>query len=200
MRDDIKIKLLENLLNEVTKRYDYFLYLKEETYKKAYLMAVKDDLTGLYNRYYVKDYLIKLIEKLKRVKSNKLYLIFIDLDNFKPINDIYGHQKGDEVLKEVAQIFAKNFRNYDIISRFGGDEFIILFESDEDPIERISHLRKEIENNFKKFKLSFSHGISIFPEDIKDINIPVEEIIESLIEIADNRMYEEKKKRKNIKN
>lgn len=200
MRKDIKIKLLQNLLEEVTKKYDYFLYLKEEKLKNTYLMAVKDNLTGLYNRHYIEDYLMTSIERLKRIKNDKIFLIFIDLDNFKPINDIYGHNKGDTVLKEVADILTKNFRKYDLMARYGGDEFIILFESDESPIKKINNTREKIEENFKKFNLSFSYGISIFPDDIEDINMEAQKIIEKLIEIADKRMYEEKKKRKSIKN
>ncbi|WP_051754578.1 GGDEF domain-containing protein [Thermodesulfobacterium commune] len=198
MREEIKIKLLQNLLKEVTKKYDSILYLKEQKLKDTYLMAIKDELTGLYNRYYLKDYLVKLIEKLKRNKNNKLFLIFIDLDNFKLINDTYGHNKGDNVLKEVAEILTANFRKYDIISRYGGDEFIVLLESNEDPTKRINALRQNIEEIFKEFNLSFSYGISIFPDDIENINMPTQEIIKLLIEIADKRMYEEKTKKEKV--
>lgn len=198
MREEIKIKLLQNLLKEVTKKYDSILYLKEQKLKDTYLMAIKDELTGLYNRYYLKDYLAKLIEKLKRNKNNKLFLIFIDLDNFKLINDTYGHNKGDNVLKEVAEILTANFRKYDIISRYGGDEFIVLLESNEDPTKRINALRQNIEEIFKEFNLSFSYGISIFPDDIENINMPTQEIIKLLIEIADKRMYEEKTKKEKV--
>lgn len=198
MREEIKIKLLQNLLKEVTKKYDSILYLKEQKLKDTYLMAIKDELTGLYNRYYLKDYLVKLIEKLKRNKNNKLFLIFIDLDNFKLINDTYGHNKGDNVLKEVAEILTANFRKYDIISRYGGDEFIVLLESNEDPTKRINALRQNIEEIFKEFNLSFSYGISIFPDDIEDINIQTQEIIKKLIEIADKKMYEEKTKKEKV--
>ncbi|WP_051173315.1 GGDEF domain-containing protein [Thermodesulfobacterium hveragerdense] len=195
MRKEIKIKLLKNLLEEVTKKYDSILSLKEEKLKDAYLMAIKDELTGLYNRYYLKDCLVKSIERLKRNEGGKIFLIFIDLDNFKLINDTYGHNKGDEVLKEIAQILSINFRKYDIIARYGGDEFIILFESDNEPIERINTLRQKIEEIFREFQLSFSYGVSVFPDDIEDINMETQEIIKKLIEIADRRMYEEKMKR-----
>ncbi|MBZ4682482.1 GGDEF domain-containing protein [Thermodesulfobacterium sp.] len=198
MREEIKIRLLQNLLEEITKKYDSILSLKEQKLKDTYLMAIKDELTGLYNRYYLKDYLAKLIEKLKRNKNNKLFLIFIDLDNFKLINDTYGHNKGDNVLKEVAEILTANFRKYDIISRYGGDEFIVLLESNEDPTKRINALRQNIEEIFKEFNLSFSYGISIFPDDIENINMPTQEIIKLLIEIADKRMYEEKTKKEKV--
>ncbi|WP_022856100.1 GGDEF domain-containing protein [Thermodesulfobacterium thermophilum] len=198
MREEIKIRLLQNLLEEVTKKYDSILYLKEQKLKDTYLMAIKDELTGLYNRYYLKDYLAKLIEKLKRNQNNKLFLIFIDLDNFKLINDTYGHNKGDNVLKEVAEILTVNFRKYDVISRYGGDEFIVLLESNEHPTKKINALRQKIEENFKEFNLSFSYGISIFPDDIEDINMETQEIIKQLIEIADKRMYEDKTKREKV--
>ncbi len=195
MREDIKIKILQNLLDEITKKYDYFISLQEKEYKKTYDMAVRDNLTGLYNRYYLKDYLLHVIEKAKR-ENRKIYVVFLDLDNFKHINDFYGHSKGDEVLKEVSKVIKQHFRSYDIVSRYGGDEFVVLFEFEYSPEQQLENLKKYIEEKFKNYELSVSYGTALFPNDIKETHLPKEEIIEELITIADKRMYEQKKLKK----
>lgn len=84
-----------------------------------------DHLTGVYNRRYLQFYLTKAIERIKRDKS-PLSLLFVDIDDFKRINDTYGHVTGDEVLKLVADILLKTARSADLVFRFGGDEFIVL--------------------------------------------------------------------------
>ena len=99
MNKDIQIKLLQALLDEITKRYDYFIQSQNETIRKTYEMAVKDHLTKLYNRMYLEDYLRHLIKMSKRDKA-VFQILFIDLDNFKPINDIYGHEKEIKSLKK----------------------------------------------------------------------------------------------------
>ena len=84
-----------------------------------------DHLTGVYNRRYLQFYLTKEVERLKR-DGSALSLLFIDIDDFKKINDTYGHVAGDEVLKLVASTLVKTARSADLVFRFGGDEFIIL--------------------------------------------------------------------------
>ncbi len=155
-------------------------------------------MTDLYNRFYFEDYLIHLIKKAEREKE-KIFIIFIDLDNFKYVNDNYGHTKGDEVLKEISKIILRYFRNYDIVARYGGDEFVVLFESlyHKFPVEKLKELEKEIKEKFKQYGISMSYGVSIFPNDIEDKNLPVEEIAKKLIEIADRRMYQNKKRKLN---
>lgn len=202
MREEIKIKILENLLEEITKKYDYFISKQEEKYKETYEKAVKDSLTGLYNRFYFLDSLRRSIIRTKR-KREKVFIIFVDLDNFKPINDYFGHIEGDKVLKEVAKILKENFREYDIVSRFGGDEFLVLFVGEELPIDRVEKIKKIVEDKFKKYHLSFSYGISVYPDDIKEKNLYTDNIIKKLLKIADERMYkmkEEKKKNQEILN
>lgn len=195
MREEIKIKILENLLEEITKRYDYFISKQEEKYKETYEKAVKDSLTGLYNRFYFLDSLRRSIIRTKR-KREKVFIIFVDLDNFKPINDYFGHIEGDKVLKEVAKILKENFREYDIVSRFGGDEFLVLFVGEELPIDRVEKIKKIVEDKFKKYHLSFSYGISVYPDDIKEKNLYTDNIIKKLLKIADERMYKMKEEKK----
>lgn len=194
MREDIKIKILQSLLDEVTKKYDYFIAHQEKIYKQTYEMAVKDHLTGLYNRQYFEDYGVNLIKKGLR-EDRDFSLVFIDLDNFKPINDNFGHAKGDEVLQKVAKVLKQIFRDYDIIARVGGDEFVIIVENLLSK-ERIEEIRKEFEEAFKNFELSFSYGMANLKE-IDSESSNEDEILNLLLNLADRRMYEEKIKRKN---
>lgn len=94
--------------------------------EKVKLLSVTDDLTGLYNRRYFNESLPEEIKTAEKWRST-LSLIMIDIDDFKPYNDTYQHLKGDEVLKEAAQVIAQHIRKEtDWASRFGGDEFTII--------------------------------------------------------------------------
>ena len=98
--------------------------------KRLYLGASKDPLTGLYNRRCFYDRINYEMEKMKRTKS-PLSLALIDIDNFKAINDTYGHLEGDRVLVKLAGIFKTQARSADTIVRWGGEEFaMILPETD----------------------------------------------------------------------
>jgi diguanylate cyclase (GGDEF)-like protein len=191
MREKAKIKLLQNMLEEVTKKYDYFISLQNEKMKHTFEMAVKDSLTGLYNRQYLDEYSKQALGRVERYE-NILVLIFIDLDNFKYVNDYFGHSEGDEVLRKIAKIFQKTFRNYDIVVRYGGDEFIVLIEDKHyDKVAITAMLKKfvkRVEESLKEFKLSASYGCAVAPNETKDI--------EKLIELADERMYLQKGNKK----
>ncbi len=150
-----------------------------------------DTLTKLYNRRMFFEQSKKLLELCKR-ECKEAVLYFIDLDDFKNINDNYGHDAGDEVLKVIANRLKENFRASDVISRFGGDEFLIftISQNEQQVHETIKKeikqlISKRIEFKNESFFVKCSIGISLFPEDGKDI--------EKLISIADLRMYEEKK-------
>ena len=192
MNKDIQIKLLQALLDEITKRYDYFIQFQNETIRKTYEIAVKDHLTKLYNRMYLEDYLRRLIKMSKRDKA-VFQILFIDLDNFKPINDIYGHEKGDQILKEVADFLRQKFRDYDIIARLGGDEFCVVLEEEIDQ-DRIEKIREEFEKTFSQYNLSFSYGIASSKE--LDYSKDEDNIIEDILKLADERMYKQKMQRK----
>jgi len=191
MREKVKIKLLQNMLEEVTKKYDYFISLQNEKMKHTFEMAVKDSLTGLYNRQYLDEYSKQALGRVDRYE-NILVLIFIDLDNFKYVNDYFGHNEGDKVLKAIAKIFQKTFRNYDIIVRYGGDEFIVLIEDKKYDKESINIILKQfvkrVEEDLAKFKLSASFGCAVAPYETKNID--------KLIELADERMYLQKGNKK----
>jgi len=189
-QEDIEIILLKNLLKEITIKYDELIQKQNEILQKTFNEAIKDSLTGLYNRKFFYENANKLLEIAKRDDRN-LAIIFIDLDNFKTINDKYGHDKGDEVLKEVAQILKKGFRNSDIIARLGGDEFVvaILLGEENNIKDIIKRTRSEIEKNLPE--ISFSYGYVKYPDDGKDI--------QELVKIADERMYFNKRERNGIR-
>lgn len=99
--------------------------LKSKDYEQTYKLAVTDGLTQLYNHRYFQEQMINNVNNYKRY-GNKFSLILIDIDFFKKFNDTYGHQSGDCVLKQVAQILKKNSRTSDIVCRYGGEEMAII--------------------------------------------------------------------------
>ncbi|WP_283608081.1 GGDEF domain-containing protein [Faecalispora anaeroviscerum] len=101
-----------------------------------------DYLTGLYNRRYLDHYLSTKV----KIRDNRLLAgLMIDLDSFKKINDVYGHESGDQALRNVSQILRQTFRLQDFISRYGGDEFVVVMEI-QDPSELEEILRRLREN------------------------------------------------------
>jgi len=167
---------------------------RKDAHDQAYL-ATHDALTGLTNRLLLDDRLDHAINHASRF-GKCISVIFCDLDNFKPINDTYGHNVGDEVLKIVSNELKKVLRKEDTICRFGGDEFVILVEELEDfeYLEKILQKIKDITNhpyniNGLNIDIGMSIGASIFPDD----GITGKELISS----ADAAMYKAKKQGKN---
>jgi len=191
MREKIKIKLLQNMLEEITKKYDYFIVQQEHMLKQTYDLATRDALTGLYNRQYLEDYASQAMDRMKRHKT-QLILIFIDIDNFKYVNDTFGHEDGDRVLKEVSRIFKDSFRKYDVVVRYGGDEFVIFLEENNYNEQSIKFLLedmvKRIEKSLIEFKISASYGCAIAPQE--------KQTLKELIGLADERMYAHKRSKK----
>jgi len=143
--------------------------------------AIYDELTGVSNRKQYKEYVKKLIEE-KRPFS----LLFIDLDKFKVINDTYGHQIGDEVLKETTRRLSECLEEGDFIARLGGDEFVVLTERKKAYMEKFvrkltTHTIGSYMVGDKTISIEISIGISCFPEDAKT------EV--SLAKKADEAMY-----------
>lgn len=132
--------------------------------------ATHDALTGLANRILLHD---RLQQTIAYAKRNNLYVgvLMLDLDNFKQVNDSLGHNAGDDLLKIVAKKLQGNFREFDTITRFGGDEFVIILaqahiEDLTDKANKLMQLLLEpIEINDKSITISASAGISIYPID-----------------------------------
>lgn len=162
--------------------------LEEEMKKLAYF----DSLTGACNRGYGLSLLGRELKFARRRKTLFL-LIYIDIDDFKNINDTFGHGEGDQVLKKVVKLLKSALREIDIICRMGGDEFLLIFP-DSSPKD-LSIINERFNNNLiklnqtikKPYKIGFSIGISCYDPDNP-------QSMDELIQIADNKMYEDKKK------
>lgn len=153
-------------------------------------MSLTDDLTGLYNR---RGFFTMLDQQLKIIKreGKKAILLFADIDDFKQINDSFGHNRGDAVLVDVADLLKSTYRESDIIARLGGDEFVVFHvgeaEANADQIAARLH-KKIIEYNTHKdpgFRLSISIGVA--PYDPERVNS-----IDEVLAEADKLMYEQK--------
>ena len=115
-----------------TRKLQVELINKNNELKKAYYtikrMSITDILTGAYNRAYIKEY-IEILNKNLINDEIEIACIMLDIDNFKKVNDTYGHLTGDEVLKDVVSICSDNINNSGITVRFGGEEFLIILKS-----------------------------------------------------------------------
>ncbi len=157
-------------------------------------LALIDSLTQLPNRYALMQHLETATKRSQR-NGNSLAVAFIDVDNFKPINDTHGHKVGDEVLQKIAKRLVTAVRGCDEVARIGGDEFIAIIqdvEHDEDCIaivERMVHsVRESCIINHTEMHLSISVGVAIYPKCGN---------IDELISAADTAMYRAKKDGKN---
>ena len=163
--------------------------------EKIHYLATHDSLTGLPNRMMLNQLLSHAINAAKR-HNRKLAVFFIDLDRFKIINDMLGHEAGDRLLQEIALRFRQALRSMDIVARMGGDEFVVLIEEIEncEQISTVAHkLMAEAAKPFslmsEEFRVTASIGISIYPKD--------GETEQSLLKNADIAMYFAKEEGKN---
>lgn len=182
---------------ELVKEKKYINVLHKEILKRAELekklteMACRDSLTGIYSRGFFLDIVEHEITKCIR-KNCTLSIMLMDVDNFKIINDTYGHAMGDLALKELIKISQATIRKSDIIGRLGGEEFAILCpESDKkNTYEIASRLCKEIEKNTKNENYHFTVSIGI-AEIIPNKNL------DQTLHLADLALYEAKREGKN---
>ncbi|WP_456451417.1 EAL domain-containing protein [Hydrogenimonas sp.] len=167
----------------------------EASRKKLHFTATHDTLTKLPNRMLLFEKLGEALKKSHR-KGASGALFFIDLDNFKEINDTAGHKAGDKVLQECSQRITSVLRETDTFGRLGGDEFLLIIE-EIDNVDAPMHVAKKIIDQINRpfhigeeiFELGASIGIALFPEDSIDA--------EELIQFADMAMYRAKEKGKN---
>ncbi|KHC91522.1 pleD-related protein [Thermotoga sp. Mc24] len=186
-------------MTRLLKNHLELIYWKLKGEERILWLAERDSLTGVYNREAFESRLAYLINLSKRY-SRKLSFVFIDLDDFKRINDSKGHLVGDRVLKEFVNRLTSLLRKSDVVGRIGGDEFgIILPETDRAGAEILmkrmeEHFREPVSVDGELFSVNFSYGISVFPDD--------GESIEELLKIADERMYmnkfSKKRRRENV--
>lgn len=163
-------------------------------------LIYRDDLTGLFNARFLEDSLEKEVRRSNRFES-VFSLLFIDLDDFKKVNDQHGHLVGSDILKQLAELFKATFRDIDSVIRYGGDEFIVLLLGSTSSAARLAgeRIRRVVEKHEflvsgsdQKIKLTCSIGIASFPEHGRTKD--------RLIKIADECMYKSKRSGKNSVN
>lgn len=179
------VEFLSTIAHDITER--------KELEKVVHYQAHYDPLTNLPNRRSLHNKLSKLIENQTK---HKVAVLFMDLDNFKEINDSLGHEIGDKLLKMTADRLKIDVKEVDFVCRYGGDEFILMLENIQSNIEVEERAKRIIEAFQEPFqfagiswKISGSIGISIFPDDGADLA--------ALIQKADNAMYQIKRTGKN---
>ena len=158
--------------------------------RKVKLLAYRDSLTNLPNRLLFADRLEQSLVRAERHRES-VALMLIDIDDFKLVNDSFGHDAGDKLIKAVGQLLARSLRRADTVARLGGDEFAIIVEGIDGPDDAISiadNLTTILEHNVRlddqETHTSASVGIAVFPEDGKDAR--------TLLKNADTAMFRAK--------
>jgi len=184
-------------LSNITKKFEINVKNYNEIFKIISIFDItdyekfcKDELTGLYNRQIVEETVRKLNEKF-------ICIIFFDIDNFKKINDTYGHLAGDKVLKKVAKTTVNSLRKDDIVIRWGGEEFLVLL-NDIDCKETILKIAEKLRTNIQNLKFSeFENGITC-SFGVCCGTVESYDSFNSLLDKADKTLYRAKKMGKNI--
>jgi len=148
-------------------------------------------LTGLYNKRYFESYVVA--EYNRSIREGSVFsLVFIDINNFKNINNNHGHLQGDQVLKDIGSLMLENVRNYDVCIRYGGDEFVIILPDTK---------KQEAEVYIKRLELVFEEYSKSYSNDEFNIGIGYTDSfnknVDEIVRLADDLMYKDKAKKKN---
>jgi diguanylate cyclase (GGDEF)-like protein len=160
--------------------------------KELQSLALTDDLTGLYNRRAFLALATQQVKSMRR-RGQCLLLFFVDVDQFKQINDSFGHREGDSALVRTAEALEKTFRDSDIVARLGGDEFAVLApeatcQNQEIILRRLQKKLKDLNTDGPNYELSISVGVARFdPRRSASVG--------ELMEEADAAMYQEKRRK-----
>lgn len=199
-----ELSLLSSAFENMSKSiYDYQVSLEEKVKQRTKELSIKnkeleklsitDKLTGIFNRVRLDKVLQEELEKSLRYK-NDFSIILMDIDFFKMVNDTYGHQVGDDVLQESAQIFQKNIRKVDVLGRWGGEEFLIICpKTYENGAKQLAlHINEAFrKHKFKSYpkQITISLGVASFNNDISKA--------EELVSRVDNALYRAKNSGRN---
>lgn len=181
----VEIQLLIKKLNIANEKLNY--------------TAMHDALTGLYNRH-------SLYELYSRIDGDEFCVIMGDIDDFKKINDTYGHSCGDEVLRNISTVISNSIHESDIACRWGGEEFLLVIRGARDTcLDRLRAMRNEINSlviisNDKKIKVTMTFGFVDSHEMKEQIETAAISVIsmDALVKIADKRLYQGKASGKNV--
>ncbi len=174
-------KNISKLIKEIEKNIDYL-----------YEIATIDEKTGVYNNKFFKTISEMELDKAKR--GGQLSILIIDLDNFKKLNDTYGHLIGDKMLQRLGEVLKQNTRKYDIVSRFGGEEFIILLPNTQIKRAKLvcERLRKnvEIDKEMSKYSITMSGGLTEYRkgDSIKKMQIRADKAVYKAKKLGKNRI------------
>ena len=173
--------LISNRLKNIFKSYNDKLKLQKE---RAEFLAIHDPLTKTYNRNAFNEKIKEEFELFKRYK-NKFSMCLLDLDHFKKINDTFGHDVGDDVLRSLVNFLSKHIRKADFLARWGGEEFIIIFpETDaKKAYKKCLKLKEELKKMDKPVDFTFSAGVTEIEEN---------DTIDSLFKKVDIALYKAK--------
>ncbi|VBB07395.1 nucleotide cyclase [Lucifera butyrica] len=162
----------------------FIVWFLGKQYDKEKYYAERDALTGLYNRRFIDNVFPMFLAQMDR-RNAKLSITILDCDNFKAINDHFGHKKGDLVLKGLSTILSAGIRKSDIAVRWGGDEFLIIapYADKKDMGVILTRLKNELQELSKRLQIeiSVSAGVAVYPDDAKNLD--------DLITLADIAMY-----------
>jgi len=164
-------------------------------YENIVLQSTHDNLTGLYNRQYFNNAVTQHVALAKR-NQNDLSILFIDVDDFKDVNDLYGHEVGDHALRQISTVISAAVRQSDIAARYGGEEFIVLlpFTNSIEALILAERMRASVEESKldvdgKALTITISGGIASYPVNAQNA--------EALISMADSALYRAKGAGKN---
>ncbi len=166
-------------------------------YQTSLSMAITDKLTGLYNRHYLDTHIMNVVQQAME-NHKPLALMIMDMDHFKPVNDTYGHDVGDEVLKQLADVIVNSTRGSDLAARLGGEEFVVLMPETNEiaSYEMGERMRRMVEEHV--FKVSHEVGqihktVSI---GVSNLNLTGDTAAE-LVKRADVALYDAKNSGRN---
>lgn len=171
-------------------------YAMRQRLEELQEMAMHDPLTGIANRRFVEISLAARLEELRRYDF-PFAVMFTDVDNFKQINDTYGHSVGDRILKMVSATLAHSLRSFDVIGRWGGEEFVtLLVNLQADDLLRLSdRMRRLVEKSMLTLENGETIGVTV---SIGATLARVVDTTDSLVERADKLMFESKRRGRNL--